>query len=142
MRCKMQRTAKHNQFITLRAEGVSFDKIATQLKVGKQTLIQWSKYFEDDIKALQFEAFIQIKEAYKHSQKARYETLLKQLQKLDEAILSADVASASIKDLFTIKTNLEYQIEKMEKTLKADTNITQTDEYGFKEKLYLNLNEI
>jgi len=138
----MQQTAKHNQFIALRAEGVSFDKIATQLKVGKQTLIQWSKYFEDDIKALQFEAFIQIKEAYKHSQKARYETLLKQLQKLDEAILSADVASASIKDLFTIKTNLEYQIEKMEKTLKADTNITQTDEYGFKEKLYLNLNEI
>ena len=138
----MQQTAKHNQFIALRAEGVSFDKIATQLKVGKQTLIQWSKYFEDDIKALQFEAFIQIKEAYKHNQKARYETLLKQLQKLDEAILSADVASASIKDLFTIKTNLEYQIEKMEKTLKADTNITQTDEYGFKEKLYLNLNEI
>jgi len=48
----MQRTAKHNQFIALRAEGVSFDKIATKLKVGKQTLIQWSKYFEDEIKAL------------------------------------------------------------------------------------------
>jgi len=138
----MQRTAKHNQFIALRAEGVSFDKIAKKLKVGKQTLIQWSKYYEDDIKALQFEAFIQIKEAYKHSQKARYETLLKQLQKFDEAILSADLRNTSIKDLFTIKANLEYQIEKMEKTLKADTNITQTDAYGFKEKLYLKLNEI
>jgi len=138
----MERTAKHNQFIALRAEGLSFDKIATKLKTGKAALIQWAKFYEEEIKALQFEAFIEVKEAYKYNQKAKYETLLKQLQKFDDAILSADVSSASIKDLVTIKTNIEYQIEKIEKSLKADTNITNTNELGYKEKLYLKLNEI
>ena len=39
---------KHN-FIKLRAKGNSFDKIAKELGVAKQTLIDWSKEFEEEI---------------------------------------------------------------------------------------------
>lgn len=69
--------SKQNKFIIFRAEGISFDTIAEELKTSKSTLIQWSKLFEDEIKSLQFETFIQIKEVYSWNTKNKYETLLK-----------------------------------------------------------------
>lgn len=38
------------QFIELRAKGWSFDKIAKKLGKAKQTLIDWSKELDKDIK--------------------------------------------------------------------------------------------
>ena len=93
---------KQREFITLRADGLSFDKIATELKTGKATLIQWSKLFEEEIKELQFHAFVEIKEAYSWNTKKKYETLLKQLNKIDDAILEADLTGTTIKDLLSI----------------------------------------
>ena len=135
------KTPKQNEFIILRANGTTFDNIAKDLKVSKSQLIQWSKLFEDDIKALQFEAFIQIKEAYSYNQKAKYEMLLKQLDKVDNAILEADLSKATIRDLFTIKSNLSYQLENLEKSVRTDPHITATNELGYKEKLDFKLNE-
>ena len=94
--------SKQREFILLRADGISFDKIATQLKTSKPTLIQWSKLFDDEIEEVQFEAFIKIKEAYSWNKKEKYETLLKQLEKINDGIDKADLAATSIKDLFTI----------------------------------------
>ena len=54
----MEMNKTQREFILLRADGISFDKIATQLKVSKATLIQWSKLFENEIKEIQFEAFM------------------------------------------------------------------------------------
>ena len=53
----VEMNAKQREFILLRADGLSYDKIASQLKTTKSTLIQWSKLFEDEIKDIQFEAF-------------------------------------------------------------------------------------
>lgn len=47
------------EFIEMRAQGVSFDKIAVKLKICKQTLIDWSKEFQEEIancKALELDA--------------------------------------------------------------------------------------
>ena len=38
------------KFVLLRAEGLSFDKIAKKIKVSKPTLIEWQKDFRDEIK--------------------------------------------------------------------------------------------
>ena len=54
----MEMNKTQREFILLRADGISFDKIATQLKVSKATLIQWSKLFENEIKENQFAAFM------------------------------------------------------------------------------------
>ena len=104
-------------------------------------MLQWSKLFEAEIKDLQFESFLQIKEAYSWSVKTKYETTLKQLNKIDDAILNADLASSNIKDLFTIKNSLLFQLEAIEKKISVDAKITQTDEYGLKEALRLKLSE-
>ena len=143
MRCKMQEMSnKQREFILLRAGGTSFDKIATQLKTSKPTLIQWSKLFEDEIRDLQFEAFIQVKEAYSWNTKKRYETLLQQLDKIDDSILDADLSKVQLKDLFTIKNDILVQLDSIEKRVTTNPRLTQTNELGYKEQLDFKLNEI
>ena len=137
-----QMDAKQREFILLRADGISYDKIALQLKTSKATLIQWSKLFEDEIKDIQFQSFLQIKEAYSYSQKSKYETLLKQLNKIDDAILEADLTGTQLKDLFAIKNNISSQLEAIEKRISTDAKVTTTNEMGYKEHLRLKLSEI
>ena len=132
---------KQNRFLTLRAEGKTYDAIAKELQTSKPTLMQWSKLFGNEIKDLQFESFLQIKEAYSWSVKTKYETTLKQLNKIDNAILNADLTSSNIKDLFTSKNSLLFQLEAIEKKISVDAKIKQSDDFGNVERLRLKLSE-
>lgn len=138
----MEMNKQQREFILLRADGISFDKIATQLKVSKASLIQWSKLFEDEIKEIQFEAFIKIKEHYIFTTQSRYKKLLEQLTIIDDGIESADLSKATIKDLFTIKNDILMQLDKIENKITAYPKITQKNEFGMTERLTLKLNEI
>lgn len=133
---------KQREFILLRADGISFDKIATKLKVSKASLIQWSKLFQDEIKETQFEAFIKIKELHSWNTQKKYKTLLEQLELIDGGIVNADLTKATIKDLYTIKNDIMYKIEMMEKIISTDAKVTRTDDFGNTTRLELKLNEI
>lgn len=134
--------AKQREFILLRADGLSYDKIALKLKTAKSTLIQWSKLFEEDIKELQFHAMAELKEVYSWNLKSKYETLLKQLQKIDDAILEADLSTTQIKDLFTIKQSLVFQLESLEKKVSIKSNVVTTNVLGKQEDIPMRLNEV
>ena len=138
----MEMTKQQREFILLRADGISFDKIATQLKVSKATLIQWSKLFENEIKEIQFEAFIKIKELYVFNTQSRYKNLLEQLKIIDDGIVNTDLSKATIKDLFTIKNDILMQVDKIENKIKTNARVTVTNDLGYKENLDLKLNEI
>ena len=56
------------KFIELRAENVSFDKIAKQLKVSKSTLIMWARLYELDIQNLRAITHEALNERYKAGQ--------------------------------------------------------------------------
>ena len=137
----MKITAKQMEFITLRAENISFDKISKQLKISKTTLIQWSKLFEDNIKELQFLAMVEIKKRYSNTVAKRYETLLQQLDKIDNAILEADLLETPLKDLIQLQQHTYSQIESIEKRFKTKAYITNKNEFGMVENLELTLNE-
>lgn len=134
-------TPKQQKFIVLRADGITFEKIAAEIGITKSTLIQWSKLFQDEINELQFHSFIAIKEAYSWNKREKYETLLKQLQKIDAGILDADVAGASIKDMFTIKNNIVSQLDIMERNIKTKANVITKDILGKDEMLEMKLSE-
>ena len=138
----MEMTKQQREFILLRADGVSFDNIATKLKVSKASLIQWSKLFEDEIKEIQFEAFIKIKELYVFNTQSRYKNLLEQLKIIDDGIVNTDLSKATIKDLFTIKNDILMQVDKIENKIKTNARVTVTNDLGYKENLDLKLNEI
>ncbi len=133
---------KQREFILLRADGLSYDKIASQLKTAKSTLIQWSKLFEDEIKELQFHALAELKQTYTWNLKSKYETLLKQLQKIDDAILKADLSTTQIKDLFTIKQSLVFQLESLEKKVSIKSNVVTKNILGDKEDIPMRLSEV
>ncbi len=137
----MKITAKQMEFITLRAENISFDKISKQLKISKTTLIQWSKLFEDNIKELQFLVMVEIKKRYSNTVAKRYETLLQQLDKIDKAILEADLLETPLKDLIQLQQHTYSQIESIEKRFKTKAYITNKNEFGIVENLELTLNE-
>ncbi|MDQ1340929.1 MAG: hypothetical protein QG567_2087 [Campylobacterota bacterium] len=133
---------KQRDFILLRANGLSYDKIAQKLKTSKATLIQWSKLFDENIQEVQFHAFIQIKESYQWSLKSKYETLLKQLQKIDDGILNADLSQSSIKELFTIKNHLVLALETIEKKISIKSHVVTTNALGDKEDIPMRLSEV
>lgn len=128
----------------MRAEGLSFDKIAIELKTSKSTLIQWSRLFIDDIKDLEFLSMQRLKEEYSNNQVQKYKQLLEHLNKLDEGISKASFEDEKIKDLFTIRNNLAYQLESMEsKTVYKNTGLVKTCEFTQKkENITLKLNEL
>ena len=135
------KTPTQTKFILLRSDGLSFDKIAKELKVSKVTLIQWSKLFEDNIKELQFLAMVEIKKRYSNTVAKRYETLLQQLDKIDNAILEADLLETPLKDLIQLQQHTYSQIESIEKRFKTKAYITNKNEFGMVENLELTLNE-
>ncbi|WNL34081.1 hypothetical protein QT384_01275 [Arcobacter cryaerophilus gv. pseudocryaerophilus] len=135
------KTPTQTKFILLRSDGISFDKIAKELKVSKVTLIQWSKLFEDNIKELQFLAMVEIKKRYSNTVAKRYETLLQQLDKIDKAILEADLLETPLKDLIQLQQHTYSQIESIEKRFKTKAYITNKNEFGIVENLELTLNE-
>ena len=135
---------KQKQFIALRADGLSFDKIKEELSTSKSTLIQWSKLFQDEIKDLEFLAMQKLKEEFSNNQVEKYKQLLSHLKKFDDGIAKADFSEEKIKDLFTIRNNITYQLEQLEKkVIYTNTNLTKKcDIMGTTENITLNLNEL
>jgi len=135
---------KETKFIALRAEGLSFDKIAEQLKVTKKTLIQWSRLFQDDINDMQFLAMQKIKEEYSYRQVEKYRTLQKHLKKFDDGIANADFSEEKIKDILTSRNNIAYQLEQMEtKAIYTNTDLTtKCDIMGTVSNVTIKLNEL
>lgn len=68
------------QFVELRAEGMSYDKIAKKLRVSKTTLVAWSKEHEVDIANLKTIALEALQERYKVGQQHRLELWSEQLE--------------------------------------------------------------
>ena len=135
---------KQKKFLILRADGLSFDKIAKELKVSKPTLIQWSRLFQEDIQDLQFQDMRDLKEQYSYDKKSQYEELLKQLKLFNKAIEDADLTSATIKDLHLIRNDINFKLEQIEKrTTYINTGLETTCSVtGNKEIVTIKLNEL
>ncbi len=137
-------TEKQKQFLQLRASGLSFDKIAIELKTSKPTLIQWGRLFKDALNDMKFQSLATLKETYQYTVKAKYEQLLKHLNRLDEAIEAFDYSNVPLKDLIMVHNDIIAQLEKIEKqTTFIDTGLVKTCEItGIKEAVTVKLNEI
>ena len=135
---------KQKRFLVFRSDGLSFDKRAIELKVTKKTLIQWSRLFQDDIRDLEFIAMQKLKEEFSNNQVQKYKQLLEHLKKFDEGIINASFQEEKVKDLFTIRNNITYQLEQLEKkSIYTNTNLTKKcDIMGTTENITLSLNEL
>jgi predicted RND superfamily exporter protein len=109
--------SKKNEFIELRAEGHSYLSIAKKLKVSKSTLFEWGKEFKDQIQEKEFEIIEEIQESYKQTKKARIETLIKRLQKMENKFDESDFKDIPAVDLLKMIQTTKQELEKELKTV-------------------------
>lgn len=98
----MEDNSKKQQFIELRAQGLSFVKISDKINVSKPTLIKWSKEFDDEImnlKTIEFEALC---EQYCLQKENRIMNLGKYLTRLGAEIEKRDLSKIPTDQLFKL----------------------------------------
>ena len=94
--------ATRQQFIDLRAQGLSYERIARQLGVARQTLINWSRELKadiDNLRALRLEA---LQEQYQVLQDQRIELLGRHRQEILEELETRDLGNVSTESLLSL----------------------------------------
>jgi hypothetical protein len=107
----MKDQAVKEQFVEFRARGWSFYRIAKELKVSKQSLVNWSRELSLEIRnrrAIEHEALL---EQYALTREGRIEFLGDLVKKLREELASRSLASVSTERLvdLTLKVGEEWQ---------------------------------
>lgn len=108
----MRDTKQTAEFIQLRAEGRSFNAIAKELQVSKQTAINWSKELEEEIvtrRAVELEALL---EEYNLTKQGRLRSLGSLLSRLQSEVDSRDLSEVPTEKLIALLLKTMEQAEK------------------------------
>lgn len=118
----MKSNETRQNFIELRAKGISFDKIAKELKVAKSTLIEWSKTYLQEIENLRAIELEALQESYYLTKTARMELLGRQVERIKNELESRDFSDVSTDKLFDVfsKTLNQLKQEEVEITFKGE----------------------
>lgn len=94
-------------FIRMRAEGQSYEKIAQALHISKATCTAWEREMKADIAKLQQEGLNELYTAYGMAKEARIRRIGDTLQRIDTALGEADFTTVAPERLLDLK--LKYQ---------------------------------
>lgn len=118
------------KFITLRAQGMSFDRLARELGKSKQTLVNWSKELEEEIanlKSMELEALNeQFFLSKQHKIRAFGEVLAKLKTEIDARDLS-QVPTDKLMDLF-LRYYAVLEAERIEPKFRSSSEIDEAKE--------------
>jgi transposase len=131
----MKSTEQAANFIQLRAEGRSFNAIAKELQVSKQTAINWSKELEEEIatrRAVELEALYEKHNLTKEGRLQRLGSLLKRLQ---TEVEKRDLSEVPTEKLIALLLKTAEQAEK--ETLKLSFKDSEEQEEEQEERLLL-----
>lgn len=113
----MKDSQSKQRFIQLRAEGRSYESIAQELKVCKNTALKWGHELADDINNLKFTICDNIIEQYKISIHEKLVKLFEEIKKVDAAIQQKNYNELSTKDLILLREKLENKMRKEFETI-------------------------
>jgi hypothetical protein len=108
----MKDQATVQKFIELRAQGVSFGRIATQLGVAKCTLISWSResqHLIQNLRAIEWEEFL---DRTLVSRPDRLQALSDQLRRLETELAARDLASVPPDRLQAMAEQLRRRLDR------------------------------
>jgi|SRR5262245_27921384 len=91
-----------NRFVDLRAKGWSYERIAKELKVSKQSLINWSKQLSLEISNLRTIQLESLQEEYYLLKTQRIEILGQKLKAVKEELDQRNLADIPTEKLFNI----------------------------------------
>ena len=113
------------RFITLRAQGWSFDRIASELGVSKPTLIAWSRKHQFEIQNLKAIEMETLANQWLASTSERVNALGEQLRRVESALASRDLTALSTPQLMTAARSLRRQIEQATGPLQFTVPLTE-----------------
>jgi hypothetical protein len=99
------------RFIELRASGMTYARLMTELNVSKPTLIAWSRKHQfqiQNLKAIELEA---LGEKWLASTTARVNGLGEQLRQVEAELAQRNVGDLTTPQLYTLARSLRRQIE-------------------------------
>ncbi|MFA5866025.1 MAG: hypothetical protein WC975_15230 [Phycisphaerae bacterium] len=102
------------KFIELRTQGLSFQRIADQLQVSKQTLINWSRDLKmdiDNLRAIRLEA---LQEQYYTLREKRIELLGQRLHSVLDELAARDLKNISTQNLLNLLCKFTAALKKDE----------------------------
>lgn len=107
-----------NQFVELRAQGVSFASISARLNVSKGTLVAWSKEMKDELgnmRQIQLEA---VREKFRMGSERRMELFAKQLEAVEGELATRSLNTIPTERLFDMLVKLGHELNATDAPLK------------------------
>ncbi len=101
-----------DKFVELRAKGNSLKKISDELGVTKQTLLNWGKSLNSEIKnqrAFEYDALI---EKYKLTRENKIKVYVEFLDKINQELSSRDLSGTSTDKLFLLMLKIRQELDK------------------------------
>lgn len=99
------------QFVELRASGLSYEKIARKLKISKQTLIEWGKQLEIQVRNLRAIELETLREKYAMSKKAKIKFYGERLRAIRKEFEGRDLKDLSSDRLFHLLQECSVALE-------------------------------
>jgi intein-encoded DNA endonuclease-like protein len=112
----MKEAKTKERFVELRAEGWSYERIARELRVSKQTLIDWSHTLEMEIQNLRAIQIEMLQEKYALSKEQKIELFGERLEAIKKELLKRDFSDVPTEKLFDLllKCSIALQNETAE----------------------------
>jgi len=122
----MKTADKKAEFIELRAKGLSYSKIADQLRISKSTCTNWAKELEAEVKKLQEDRLTELYSLYAMDKESRIKRIGKALTDIDKALEQKNLAELPADVLLKLKLKYEQELktEYAEPTGAAFTELT------------------
>jgi transposase len=101
------------QFIQLRAEGWSYDKIALEINVSKSTQIEWAKELKKELYTAEYNKATELMEQSHLNRAAALKKAAEQLDRVVKAIEAKDLNQENLKTLLAMQEKLEHEMTDM-----------------------------
>ena len=109
----MHTNEKRRRFIQLRGQGLSYRKIAKELKISMSTVTRWSLNFDVHINNAQIVEFEGLLEEYLMTRQHRTKALATQLNNVTQALVECDFAKQPPHLLMEMQTRLTNEIKEI-----------------------------
>ena len=103
-----------NEFLILRAQGNSFEKISQKLNVPVRTLFRWAKNNAEAISIPKDTAFEALMESLKVNSGGRLRMLSSDLEELNKAIKKESFSSLHLSDMLNLKVKFINELSKFD----------------------------
>ena len=107
----MKTADKKAKFIELRANGLSYSKIAEQLNISKSTCTNWARELEAEVKKLQEDRLTELYSLYAMDKESRIRRIGAALTKIDTALEKKDLAELPADVLLKLKLKYEQELK-------------------------------